>query len=323
MAWAFAQRAPDARVGYVQTAGGALPGRPVGHGARAASRGLLAGHITAGPAFGGEEEAITTAGAIHHGARRPGLGRRPRRPGPGDPRLRLRARPRRHGRARHRPRRAGARLPDGARPADVSGTRARATTASRHHTRTVLELLLAPVRRGPPGAGVAGWRDRRGLDAAARVARRRSRRSTSTATSRAACRRGRWAATSTRTSCSSPPRSRAARRWRNVDGGDCMSFEHVGGETICEGRIVDGARRALPLPRRRGGRARDRRHPGAVGIVATTTSTSGSSASRARRRRDCSRSPPASSTRRARTRCDTAKRELAEEIGKGADSGST
>jgi hypothetical protein len=29
-------------------------------------RGLLAGHITAGPTFGGEAEAITTAGAIHH-----------------------------------------------------------------------------------------------------------------------------------------------------------------------------------------------------------------------------------------------------------------
>src|SRR5438477_136132 len=30
-------------------------------------RELLAGHITAGAAFGGEEEAMTTAGAIHHG----------------------------------------------------------------------------------------------------------------------------------------------------------------------------------------------------------------------------------------------------------------
>jgi hypothetical protein len=30
-------------------------------------RGLLAGHITAGPAYGGEGDAITTAGALHHG----------------------------------------------------------------------------------------------------------------------------------------------------------------------------------------------------------------------------------------------------------------
>ena len=32
-------------------------------------RGLLAGHLTAGAAFGGEGEAITTAGALHHGLR--------------------------------------------------------------------------------------------------------------------------------------------------------------------------------------------------------------------------------------------------------------
>jgi hypothetical protein len=33
------------------------------------ARGLLAGHLTAGAAFGGEGEAITTAGALHHGLR--------------------------------------------------------------------------------------------------------------------------------------------------------------------------------------------------------------------------------------------------------------
>src|SRR5213593_3780489 len=67
IAWAFAQARAGATLGYVQTAGGALPG---GHSRvvrELRSRGLLAGHITAGPAFGGEEEAITTAGAIHHG----------------------------------------------------------------------------------------------------------------------------------------------------------------------------------------------------------------------------------------------------------------
>jgi hypothetical protein len=30
-------------------------------------RGLLAGHVTAGPAYGGEAEALTTAGALQHG----------------------------------------------------------------------------------------------------------------------------------------------------------------------------------------------------------------------------------------------------------------
>ena len=67
VAWAYAQSAPEGRLGYVQTAGGALPG---GHSRTVRAlreRGLLAGHITAGAAFGGELEAISTAGAIHHG----------------------------------------------------------------------------------------------------------------------------------------------------------------------------------------------------------------------------------------------------------------
>ena len=67
VAWAFAQSAPGARLGYVQTEGGALPG---GHSRTVRmlrERGLLAGHLTAGAAFGGEMEAITTAGALHHG----------------------------------------------------------------------------------------------------------------------------------------------------------------------------------------------------------------------------------------------------------------
>ncbi|MEX2252769.1 MAG: DUF3866 family protein [Thermoleophilaceae bacterium] len=67
MAWAAAQRTSGARIGYVQTHGGALPGmfsRVVGD---LLERGLLAGHVTAAPAFGGEHEAITVAGAIHGG----------------------------------------------------------------------------------------------------------------------------------------------------------------------------------------------------------------------------------------------------------------
>ncbi|MEX2196503.1 MAG: DUF3866 family protein [Thermoleophilaceae bacterium] len=67
VAWQAAQRAPGARIGFVQTAGGALPGelsRVVGE---LLERGLLAGHVTAGAAFGGAYEAITTAGGIHAG----------------------------------------------------------------------------------------------------------------------------------------------------------------------------------------------------------------------------------------------------------------
>lgn len=64
LAWGFA-RAGGGRLGYVQTAGGALPGglsRTVGD---LRERGWLALHLTAGPAYGGADgETISTAGAI-------------------------------------------------------------------------------------------------------------------------------------------------------------------------------------------------------------------------------------------------------------------
>lgn len=67
VAWAFAQTNPGARLGYVQTEGGALPGSHSRTVAELRRRGLLAGHLTAGASFGGEGEAITTGGALHHG----------------------------------------------------------------------------------------------------------------------------------------------------------------------------------------------------------------------------------------------------------------
>ncbi len=67
VAWAFAEAAAGRRLGYVQTEGGALPGAHSRTLDELRERGLLAGHLTAGSAFGGEGEAITTAGALHHG----------------------------------------------------------------------------------------------------------------------------------------------------------------------------------------------------------------------------------------------------------------
>jgi hypothetical protein len=67
VAWAAAEARPGLSLGYVQTAGGALPGALSRTVRELRQRGLLAGFITAGPAYGGEEEAITAAGAIHHG----------------------------------------------------------------------------------------------------------------------------------------------------------------------------------------------------------------------------------------------------------------
>src|SRR5262249_3830342 len=81
--WAFAQAEPAARLGYVQTEGGALPGSHSQTVRALRDRGLLAGHLTAGAAFGGEAEAITTAGALHHGLRALGWDAAVCGPGPG------------------------------------------------------------------------------------------------------------------------------------------------------------------------------------------------------------------------------------------------
>ena len=67
LAWALAQARPGARAGYVQTAGGALPGAMSQAVRELRERDLLVAHVTAGPAYGGEREAITTPGAIHWG----------------------------------------------------------------------------------------------------------------------------------------------------------------------------------------------------------------------------------------------------------------
>jgi hypothetical protein len=83
VAWAFSRAAPGRRLGYVQTEGGALPG---GHSRAAAElrrQGLLDCHLTAGAAFGGDGEAITTAGALHHGLRELGWDAAVCGPGPG------------------------------------------------------------------------------------------------------------------------------------------------------------------------------------------------------------------------------------------------
>src|SRR5204862_7512768 len=64
VAWQAHRRLPDARIGYIQTWGGALPGSLSRVVRTLRERELLAGHITAGAAYGGEHEAISTEGAI-------------------------------------------------------------------------------------------------------------------------------------------------------------------------------------------------------------------------------------------------------------------
>ncbi len=68
-AWAAAQAAPGVRVGYVQTGGGALPGSLSRDVKQLRERDLLAGHIAAAPAYGGEHDALSTVGALDAAAK--------------------------------------------------------------------------------------------------------------------------------------------------------------------------------------------------------------------------------------------------------------
>jgi hypothetical protein len=165
VAWAFAQEAPELRLGYVQTEGGALPG---GHSRTVRAlrdRGLLVGHLTAAAAFGGEGEAITTAGALHHGLRTLGWDAAVCGPGPG---IIGSGSPLGHG---------GMSALDSAHVALALGCRtllvARMSSGDErprhrgisHHTLTVLDLLLEPVTVALP----AGMRSPVGAELRARL----------------------------------------------------------------------------------------------------------------------------------------------------------
>jgi hypothetical protein len=67
-AWAADRVTPGLRVGYIQTSGGALPGSLSADVADLRGAGLLCEHLTAGPAYGGELEALTVIGALQAAA---------------------------------------------------------------------------------------------------------------------------------------------------------------------------------------------------------------------------------------------------------------
>jgi len=152
LAWAIGQARPGMRVGYVQTAGGALPGAMSKTVRELRERGLLVDHVTAGPAFGGEREAVTTAGAIHEGIAAQGWDAALVGPGP---RILGSGSALGHG---------GVVALDSAHAALALGCRtiltARLSSGDprprhrglSHHTRTVLDLLLAPVVLPVPAA---------------------------------------------------------------------------------------------------------------------------------------------------------------------------
>jgi hypothetical protein len=144
-AFAFSQRAPGRLLGYIQTAGGALPGWLSDVVAQLLEQGLIAGHVSAAPCFGGAQEAITVEGALHAAATRLGWDGALVAPGPG---MLGSASTLGHGglEALHS---SHAALALGVRPLlaprlSSGDPRARHRGLS-HHTRTVLSLLLRPV----------------------------------------------------------------------------------------------------------------------------------------------------------------------------------
>jgi hypothetical protein len=150
VAWQAHQRLPDAKIGYIQTWGGALPGALSRVVQTLRSQGLLAGHITAGQTHGGEHEAISTEGAINAAFAELGWEAAIIGPGPGilgsDSALG-------HG-GMAALESAHAALALGLKPLIVprmseGDPRPRHQGLS-HHTKTVLELLLRPVHVALP-----------------------------------------------------------------------------------------------------------------------------------------------------------------------------
>jgi hypothetical protein len=168
-AWAAAQAAPGVKIGYVQTAGGALPGSLSRDVAELRERGLLCSHITAAPAYGGEHEAISAVGALDAAAQKLGWDAAIAGPGPGiigsDTRLG-------HGGiaaldTAHAALALG--LPTLLSPRLSSADPRQRHRPVSHHTLTVLELLLGAVEIPVPTnepvpiamlATAAGWRHR-------------------------------------------------------------------------------------------------------------------------------------------------------------------
>ncbi|HEU5252432.1 MAG TPA: DUF3866 family protein [Solirubrobacterales bacterium] len=143
-AWALAQVAPGLRVGYVQTGGGALPGSLSRDVRELRERGLLAGHVTAAPSYGGEYEALSTVGALDAASK---LGWDAVLVGPG-PGIIGSATEFGHGGmvaldTAHAALAVGA--PTLVSPRLSGGDPRERHRGLSHHTRTVLELLLSPV----------------------------------------------------------------------------------------------------------------------------------------------------------------------------------
>ncbi len=168
-AWAAAQARAKAKIGYVQTGGGALPGAFLRDLAELRERGLVCGHISAAPAYGGEHEALSVAGALDAAAHRFGWEAAIVGPGPGiigsDTRLG-------HGGmaaldSAHASLSLG--LPTLLSPRLSAADPRQRHRGVSHHTLTVMRMLLGAVEVAIPSdspvvtaqlAAAAGWRHR-------------------------------------------------------------------------------------------------------------------------------------------------------------------
>jgi Protein of unknown function (DUF3866) len=166
-AWAARQADPGVKVGYVQTGGGALPGGLSRDVAELRERELICGHVTAAPAYGGEHESISVAGALDAAAARLGWDAVLAGPGPGiigsDTRLG-------HGGiaaldTAHAALALG--MPTMLCPRLSSGDGRERHRGVSHHTLTVMSMLLAGVEVPVPAgeavpiailASASGWR---------------------------------------------------------------------------------------------------------------------------------------------------------------------
>jgi hypothetical protein len=155
--WAAAQEHPGLRLGYVQGAGGALPGSLSRDVVELRGRELLAGHITAGAAHGGDREAITLIGALDAGARALGWDAIVCGPGPGI--LGSATRLGHGGMAALDSIHAALALgfPTVISPRLSSSDPRPRHRGLSHHSATVLELALGSVRVAVPELDLEGW----------------------------------------------------------------------------------------------------------------------------------------------------------------------
>jgi len=145
------------RVGFVQAGGGGLPGSLSGDVRELRERGLLCGHVTVAPCYGGEAEAISLTGALHAAADSLGWDAVVVGPGPG-----ILGSETRYGHG-------GMAALDGIHaalalglPAIVSARMSAGDPRERHlglshHTRSVLELALGGVEVGVPASIEELW----------------------------------------------------------------------------------------------------------------------------------------------------------------------